>query len=148
MHIEISLIRTLAYAFRHHGSERPSRLSALPSVGKVVRLIDSEPQRPLLLKEMACMTGVSRFHFLRGFTRATGATPHAHIVQQRVRLARRLLAAGDEIGQASVGAGFADQSHITRAFARQLGMTPDHYRQAVRGSKRRAISFKTERDLS
>jgi AraC-like DNA-binding protein len=146
--IEECLTRTLAHAFRHHGSQRPPCLSALPSVGKVVRFIDSEPQRPLSLKEMARMAGVSRFHFLRGFARATGATPHAYIVQQRVRLARRLLAAGIEIGQASVEAGFADQSHMTRAFVSQLGMTPACYRQTACNSKSGAISFKTDRDHS
>jgi AraC-like DNA-binding protein len=141
--VEECLTRTLSYAFRHHGSQRPSRLSAFPNVARVVRLIDSEPRRSLSLQEMACIAGVSRFHFLRGFARATGATPHAYIVQKRVCLARHLLAAGVEVGQASVEAGFADQSHMTRAFVKQLGMTPARYRRAVYLPKKKAISFKT-----
>jgi AraC-like DNA-binding protein len=145
LHIEECLIRTLAYAFRHHGSQRPLRLAALPSVDRVIKLIDSEPEKALSLQAMAHMAGVSRFHFLRGFARVTGATPHAYIMQQRIRLTRRLLAAGKEIGQASAEAGFADQSHMTRAFVRQLGMTPARYQQVVSGPKIRAISFKTER---
>jgi AraC-like DNA-binding protein len=82
---------------------------------------------------------------LRGFARATGATPHAYILQRRIRLARHLLAAGMETAHASVQAGFADQSHMTRGFVRQLGVTPSHYRRAVYASKNRAISFKTAR---
>jgi AraC-like DNA-binding protein len=145
LHIEEYLVRTLAYAFRHHGSQHPLRLSALPSVDRVVKLIDSEPEKPLSLQAMAHMAGVSRFHFLRGFARVTGASPHAYIVQQRIRLARRLLAAGKEVGQASTEAGFADQSHMTRAFVRQLGITPARYRKVVYGPNGRAISFKTAR---
>jgi AraC-like DNA-binding protein len=145
LHIEEYLVRTLAYAFQHHGSQHPLRLSALPSVDKVVKLIDSEPEKPLSLQAMAHMAGVSRFHFLRGFARLTGATPHAYIVQQRIRLARRLLTTGKEVGQASAEAGFADQSHMTRAFVRQLGITPARYRQVVYGPNSRAISFKTAR---
>ena len=86
---------------------------------------------------------MSRFHLLRGFFRATGATPHAYILQRRVRLARQLLAAGEELTEASARAGFADQSHMTRAFVRQLGVTPARYRSSVTEPKRRAISFKT-----
>jgi len=143
LHIDEVLVRTLAYAFRHHGSDRPSGLSGLPGVHRIIKVIDCEPERPLSLQAMADMAGVSRFHFLRGFSRVTGATPHAYILQRRVRLARRLLAAGREPVQASADAGFADQSHMTRAFVRQLGMTPARYRQVVSAPQNRAISFKT-----
>jgi AraC-like DNA-binding protein len=119
------------------------RLSGPPSIHRIVKSIDCEPERPLSLQAMADMAGVSRFHFLRGFSHVTGATPHAYIVQRRVRLARRLLAAGREPSQASADAGFADQSHMTRAFVRQLGVTPARYRQIVSETKKRAISFKT-----
>ena len=143
LHIDEELVRTLAYAFRNHSSDRSLRFSGLPGVHRIVKLIDCEPERPLSLQAMADMAGVSRFHFLRAFSRVTGATPHAYILQRRVRLARRLLAAGRETGQASADAGFADQSHMTRAFVRQLGMTPARYRQVVSEPKNRAISFKT-----
>ncbi len=142
-HIDEELVGTLAYAFRHHGCNGPMRLSGLPCVDRIVKLIDSEPERPLSLQEMANMAGVSRFHFLRGFARATGATPHAYILQRRVRLVRRLLAAGRELGEASACAGFADQSHMTRAFVRQLGITPARYQQVAMEPRGRAISFKT-----
>lgn len=143
LHIDEELVLTLTYAFRHHGSCRPLPLPGLPGVQQIVKLIDREPERPLSLQAMAEMAGVNRFHFLRGFSRATGATPHAYILQRRVRLARRLLASGRELGGASAEAGFADQSHMTRAFVRQLGITPARYRHVVAESKRKAISFKT-----
>jgi AraC-like DNA-binding protein len=60
-----------------------------------------------------------------------GITPHAYLVQRRVRLARGLLAAGRTPAQAAAEAGFADQSHLTRAFLRQLGVTPGRYRAAL-----------------
>jgi AraC-like DNA-binding protein len=144
LYIEECFVSTLTYAFRHHGNQRPMRNAALPSVDKIVQLIDSAPERALSLQAMAQIAGASRFHFLRGFARVTGATPHAYILQQRIRLARRLLAAGKEPGQASAEAGFADQSHMTRAFVRQFGITPGSYRQAIYEPKIRAISFKTD----
>jgi AraC-like DNA-binding protein len=143
LNIDEELVRTLTYAFQNHSSHRSFLTSSRPSIHRIVKLIDCEPERQLSLQAMADMAGVSRFHFLRGFSRVTGATPHAYILQQRVRLARRLLAAGQELGQASADSGFADQSHMTRAFVRQLGMTPSRYRQIVSNDKKRAISFKT-----
>lgn len=83
------------------------------------------------LAELATLSGVSRFQLLRGFAREIGITPHAYLVQRRVRLARQLLADGQTPAQAALLAGFADQSHMTRAFVRQLGVTPSRYRAAI-----------------
>jgi len=87
------------------------------------------------LDELAALSGISRFQLLRGFARETGITPHAYLVQRRVRLARQLLADGQTPAQAAIQAGFADQSHMTRAFVRQLGITPGRYRVAIVGSR-------------
>jgi AraC-like DNA-binding protein len=144
LRLDQEVVTTLGHAFLHHASHRPLRSLGLPSIDRIVKIIDREPEKPLSLQAMADMAGVSRFHLLRAFSRFTGATPHAYILQRRVRLARRLLAAGQELGQASADSGFADQSHMTRAFVRQLGMTPARYRQVVSEPKR-AISFKTAR---
>jgi len=48
-----------------------------------------------------------------------------------VRLARRHLRQGHALAEAAQLAGFADQSHLTRAFLRQFGITPGRYRDAV-----------------
>jgi AraC-like DNA-binding protein len=146
--VEEALVITLSYAFRHHGNQRPSCLTSMPVVHQILQLIDREPAKPFSLGTMAEMAGVSRFHLVRAFSRATGTTPHAYILQRRVRLARRLLAAGRDPIEASVDAGFADQSHMTRAFVRQLGISPARYRQAIVGAHKRAISFKTTQGKS
>jgi AraC-like DNA-binding protein len=100
-------------------------------VAKAIQRLDSAPDTQVSLAELASLSGVSRFQLLRGFAREVGITPHAYLVQQRVRLARRLLADGEAPAQAAIQAGFADQSHMTRAFVRQLGITPSRYRAAI-----------------
>jgi AraC-like DNA-binding protein len=128
---EENLIRCLIYLLRRHGTARPSSRGASPCVMKAKQLMDSAPEMSFSLAELAELTGVSRFQLLRGFAREIGITPHAYLVQRRVCLAQRLLAAGQTPAQVATQAGFADQSHLTRAFVRQLGITPARYRAAV-----------------
>jgi len=129
--LEEDLLRALVRLLRQHGARpRPMRPTS-PAVAAARRRLDETPERPVTLAELAALSGVDRFALLRGFARETGATPHAYLVQRRVRLARRLLATGHVPAEAALQAGFADQSHLTRAFRRQLGITPARYRAAV-----------------
>ena len=77
-------------------------------------------------------SGLSRFQLLRGFAHEMGLPPHAYRMQRRVVLARQLIARGAALADAAASAGFADQSHMTRAFVRLLGVTPASYAAAMR----------------
>jgi len=106
--------------------KRPAPAS--PSVARAVRRLDDAPQASHPLAELARHCDVTRFQLLRGFAREVGTTPHAYLLQRRVRLARRLLAAGKAPADAAALSGFSDQSHLTRVFARHYGVTPGRYR--------------------
>jgi AraC-like DNA-binding protein len=82
------------------------------------------------LKELAALVGLSRFQLLRSFSRRMGITPHAFLIQRRVILAQQLLRGGQPVAQVAMETGFSDQSHLTRVFARQVGVTPGSYRSA------------------
>src|SRR5262249_7959507 len=111
-----NLLRSLVYLLRQHGTARPTSPSPSPCVAKAIRRLDSSPDTSVSLAELAALSGVSRFQLLRGFAREIGITPHAYLVQRRVCLAKQLLASGRTPAQAAIQAGFADQSHMTRAF--------------------------------
>lgn len=100
------------------------------SIAHARGLIDDDPAAEISLADLARESGLSRFQVLRAFARATGFTPHAYLVQARVHLARRLIAGGASLSQAAAESGFADQSHMTRAFVSRYGLTPGTY---VRG---------------
>ena len=86
--------------------------------------IDDDPARAVTLNELARECGLSPWQLLRSFARETGFTPHAYQVQRRIELARRLIARGHALADASVRSGFADQSHMTRTFRRRYGFSP------------------------
>jgi len=114
-------------------SERdPGDREVASEIERVRLALDAEIGRRVSLAEMASMAGLSRFHFLRAFTRAYGVTPYAYSINQRVMAARRLLIEGRPISMAALEAGFADQAHLTRIFLRTIGVTPGEYRRAFR----------------
>ena len=128
---EENLLRSMICLFRRHGMAKFTATGSSPSVTRAIKFIDSAPERHVSLAELAALSGVSRFQLLRGFSREVGITPHAYIIQRRVNLAQRFLADGQTAAEAATQAGFADQSHMTRAFVRQVGVTPGCYRAAV-----------------
>jgi len=128
---EERLLRCLLCLLGRHSTALPRFSGPAPCVQKALERMASAPEQNVSLAELAVLSGVSRFQLLRGFLRAVGSTPHAYLVQMRVRLARRLLAEGQTPAEAAALAGFADQSHMTRTFVRQLGVTPSQYRVAM-----------------
>lgn len=130
--VEEALLAVLIRAFRHHSEQSPRRLTTPPTIARARQLLDDAPATSISLADLADAAGISRFQLLRGFSRELGVTPHAYLIQRRVRLARHLIGYGRSLSEAATESGFADQSHMTRAFVRQLGITPASYRVATR----------------
>ncbi len=108
--------------------QRPMQVLAVPTAIRHARQhIDDDPTAILSLQDLAQQNGMSRFQLLRAFAKATGMTPHAYILQRRLHHARRLIAAGTPLVQAAMDSGFADQSHLTRLFVRNFGVSPGAY---------------------
>lgn len=129
--VEEHCCRLLGQAFDRHASCRLDMPAVPGNIARVRQRLDDAPQQSVTLAELAGIAGVSHYQLLRGFTRMLGITPHAYLLQRRVLEARRLIAAGHSLCQAALEAGFADQSHMTRAFVRQFGLSPGRYRRAL-----------------
>lgn len=61
------LLLPLMRIVRRHGMARPSAVGPSPCVAKAIQRLDSAPKTPVLLAELAALSGVSRFQLLRGF---------------------------------------------------------------------------------
>ena len=84
----------------------------------------------LSLADLSRLTGLPRHHLIRAFRRETGLTPHAFLVDVRVRRARDRLRRGEAPGAVAAATGFCDQAHLTRAFKARYGVTPGAFRAA------------------
>jgi AraC-like DNA-binding protein len=125
---EAAVLRLVALLAVNLSSKVRKSSHSTISIRRALDRIDADPAAPLTLTSLAAETGTSRYQLLRAFARELGLTPHAYIIQQRLALARRLIRAGTALIDAASAAGFSDQSHLTRMFARQFGVTPARYR--------------------
>lgn len=69
-------------------------------------------------------TGLSERAVQRRFRRATGLVPSEALQILRVREAARRVRRGHPLAEVSATLGYYDQSHMTKAFARWIGLTP------------------------
>jgi len=53
-------------------------------------------------------------------------------LEARLRLARRLILAGVALAETAASAGFADQSHLNRAFRKLMGTSPGRWARQMR----------------
>lgn len=91
--VEEALLLCLMRVSRYHlCARRPDKVVLPPS--RWPGNISMMPPKKISLEMLATLCGLSRFQLIRGFARETGITPHAYLVQARLRLARRLLAEG------------------------------------------------------
>jgi len=120
---EESLVHTCGLLLARHATCRPAPPVAAAGMQAVRdRLADLDA--PPTLAELAALAGLSRFQLLRRFSQAYGLTPYAWLLQHRAERARGLIQRGVPLSAAAAATGFADQSHMTRVFARQFGFTP------------------------
>lgn len=127
---EESLVEASVLLLARHGTVRLRTDASHQDVRRVRdRLADAPAEAPSLA-EMAAMTGLSRFQVLRRFEKEYGLPPHAWLLSCRAEHALRLIRRGATPAEAALASGFADQSHMTRAFARHYGFTPGAWRQA------------------
>lgn len=95
--------------------------------------VDARLTHQITLQELAQQVGLSQFHFARAFKQSIGLSPHQHLLQCRIELAKQLLTATDEsIASVASQVGYEDPTQLARLFKSRLSLTPSQYRRVVR----------------
>ncbi|MCC6002035.1 MAG: helix-turn-helix transcriptional regulator [Pararhodobacter sp.] len=107
----------------------PERLSSVARA-RVDAFLDAALQEGCTLDQLAAEAGLSKAHFLRAFKGSFGRTPMRALQERRLIAARHLIRQ-TRLSLADIAArcGYADQSHMSRAFRAGLGMTPAAWRR-------------------
>ncbi len=129
-----SLIVYLGQRYSVNSLAQDQMRGGLPALrlNRVLEYIHANLDRDIHLNELADAAGLSAFHFAKLFKQSTGASPHQYILQRRLERAKELLRqSAMSLGEISLEAGFADQSHFTNVFRRFMGVTPSKFRSLL-----------------
>ncbi|WP_429028205.1 helix-turn-helix domain-containing protein [Aeromonas media] len=104
---------------------------------RAAELMQDDSASPLSLSQLSAVAGLTPSHFVRAFSHHYGMTPHAYLLDRRIRHARTLLRQGQPLVEVALASGFADQAHFQRQFKRRVAATPGQYRtQLARQAER------------
>jgi AraC family transcriptional regulator len=96
-------------------------------------LLRARPTDRIGLGELAETVGVHPSYLARAFRRQYGLSVGDYGRRLRLAWAAGELACGERsLAEIATGAGFADQSHLTRVFRQHVGTTPARYREQTR----------------
>ncbi len=92
---------------------------------RVVDCLESDLAAAPALDALARVAGLHPHHLMRAFRQQRGETIGGYVRRRRLEIADAQLRHGElPLVDIALGAGFCDQSHFTRAYRRQFGVTP------------------------
>jgi len=128
--VEGLVLEILALATRTDARvERLQRAPAPRWLAQVREELHARFLKPPPLRELAAAAGVHPDHLARAFRVRFGVPVGLYVRRLRLDWAAGRLEAAEPISRIAFAAGFADQSHFTRAFRQHTGLTPGEYRR-------------------
>lgn len=132
-HVLLALRCHLAFKYGGTRSSRAAHQGGLATWQRTraLDLIRTHLSDGIELNTLSDACNLSPSAFLRAFRRTMGSPPHQWLMARRVEKAQYLIRAGElPLSQVALSAGFSDQSHLTRIFSRQMGISPGAWRRA------------------
>ncbi len=132
-------IQALAHIYRVSTRSQQKELTKAKLAGLSSRCLshineylDSNLGRPITLRDLAGIAGLSNRHFLRAFQQSMGATPYAYVLTKRVEETKhRLATTSESIIEIALATGFGSAQHFSTAFKKATGLTPSAYRRTA-----------------
>ncbi|MEP6686844.1 MAG: AraC family transcriptional regulator [Gemmatimonadales bacterium] len=115
--------------------DRGERRRPPPWLLRAQEVVHARFAEPLRAADLAREADVHPAHLARAFRLHFRMSLGSYVRRLRLDWAARALAGSDApLAELALAAGFADQSHFTRAFRRYTGLTPYAYRRSTRRS--------------
>lgn len=98
-----------------------------PEIKTVCDYLEENYAKNISLDDLSALAGLSKYHFLRFFTRQKGISPYSYLETIRIGNAKKLLEQGISPVEVALRTGFSDQSHFSNFFKKLIGLTPRQY---------------------
>jgi AraC-like DNA-binding protein len=124
-----SFMQIIGLLSRCYGRNPSPDGRALLRIGEALSHLERNIHREVNLEELASIAHMSRRSFLRVFQSATGTSPVAWVIDQRINRACHLLRHTDRrVTEIAFDVGFNDSNYFTRQFRKVTGFSPRDYR--------------------
>ena len=128
------LLLTLMAPFFRAGV-RPGKRQGMLRLLPVLRHIEAHVRRRPSVGELAGVIGLQEAHFATQFRRIIGLPPAKYVNRQRIELVQTVLRSGDDtLERIARDFSFADAFHLSKAFKRETGISPQEFRRAYQVS--------------
>jgi len=111
----------------------------------VCKFLEDNFSKTITLNELSQMAGLSKYHFLRSFTRQKGISPYSYLEAVRIGNAKSFLEKGVPPMEVAYRTGFSDQSHFTNFFKKLIGLTPRQYMRVFLQERDASVPYDKER---
>lgn len=98
-------------------------------IQNIVRYVRQNINQQIDIKQLAELSYMSKDHFIRTFHSKMGTTPMRYIIERKMEHAQLLLTTDDmPVKSVAQATGYYDHSYFNRLFKKEVGMTPQQYR--------------------
>jgi AraC-like DNA-binding protein len=122
--------------FRHVLTHTDNNRVPFEAVGKeaymlkqVRDFLQDHHAEDISIEQVAAYVNLNPYYLIRVFAKNVGMPPHAYLLQVRLNYARKDLRTAKPLFDVALDNGFYDQSHLTNAFKKFYGITPNEYRK-------------------
>ena len=122
--------KVIGTARSYYLSPAPYASERYGQIQSVATYVAKHYAEDITVPRLVALTGLSETAFKQAFAKAFSMSPGRYLITIRLNAVRKLLESTNKlISEIALETGFFDQSHLTRIFKKERGMTPGEYRR-------------------
>lgn len=130
--VELGYLRILCCATLYTAvlPPKPKAATSAKIMDEAVKWLEAHYSEKISIDRLVLFMGYSRARFFTLFRSHTGLSPSDYLMRFRIRRAQEMLTTtSDSVRSVAAACGFQDTGYFVRVFKRQIGFTPQAFRE-------------------